>query len=209
MSLKYENISITAGVPATLGFIIRDRTGVPVDLTGYTYRFEMFDTQSQLKLVKTVPTSSGVGSVVFQITGNDGLAFLDNLYTYRLVLTPSSGGSELFFKGYVSVNSPGYDPNSTPGGATVTLPDGTLYPLAPLMLVNDTWYAVTSYYRVLVTGIVTIRLDTRDHLGNITGNVEIFQTSTMDPTEWHPNFGPDTAFRINVTSGGATIQYLP
>lgn len=209
MSIKYDNISITAGVPAVLAFVIRDQTGVPIDLTGYTYRFEMFDSQRQLKLVKTVPTSSGVGSVTFQVTAADGLAFSDTLYSYRLILTPTSGLSTLYFEGYVSVNTPGYDPNTSPGGSTVTLPDGTLYPLAPVFLQPDTWYAVTSYYRVLVSGIVTVSLTTKDFQGNITGNAEIFQTTTLDPVLWNPAFGSGTAFKVNVVSGGATLQYLP
>lgn len=115
----------------------------------------------------------------------------------------------MYYTGYLKVDAVPYDPGSIPGSNIVTLPDGTVYPLSAITLAPNVWYAAASFFRLVVTGISTIGMDARDIHGNITGNIDIFQSSTMDPITWNPPLNGNTAFRINVVSGGAVIQYLP
>lgn len=209
MSLRYANITLTPGMQTNYAFKVFDDTGVPIDLTGYTFRWEFFDKEGRLTVLKTSAVSTGLGLVTMQLAANDGAALTESLYKYRLILISPLGGGTLAYSGYLKIGDPAYDPDSSPTTNVVVFPDGTIYPLGPITLAPNTWYAIASFFRILVTGEATIGMDGRDISGDITGNLAILQTSGPDPVVWNPAMGSNTAFRVNVISGGATLQYLP
>jgi len=206
---KYLNLVLVPGIKTSFSFTLKDETGLLLDLTGATYRLEFFDSMARLVVLKTVPLTAVNGVVTFEITAEDGVALREALYRYRLVMTSSGGVVNLVYSGFMKTDPIPFDSTGLPSSNQITFPDGTIYPLSSIILQPNTWYAIASFFRLIVTGVSTIGMDARDIHGNITGNIDIFQTTLPDPVVWNPNLSGNTAFRINVVQGGATIQYLP
>lgn len=197
------------GIKTDFSFTLKDDTGLLLDLTGATYRLEFFDSMARLVVLKTVPLTAVNGVVTFELSPEDGVVFKEALYRYRLVLTSSGGVVNLVYSGFMKTDPIPFDSTGLPSSNQITFPDGTIYPLSSIILQPNTWYAIASFFRLIVTGVSTIGMDARDIHGNITGNIDIFQTTLPDPVIWNPNLSGNTAFRINVVQGGAIIQYLP
>lgn len=209
MTQKYLNLVLVPGIKTDFSFVLKDDTGLPIDLTGATYRLEFFDSMARLVVLKTTPLNASTGLVTFELSPEDGVAFREALYRYRLVLTSSGGVVNLVYSGFMKTDPVPYDSTGLPSSNQITFPDGTIYPLSAIVLLPNTWYAVASFFRLIVTGASTIGMDARDIHGNLIGNIDIFQTDLPDPVVWNPNLSGNTAFRINVVQGGAVIQYLP
>ncbi len=209
MTQKYLNLVLVPGIKTSFSFVLKDDTGLPLDLTGATYRLEFLDSMARLVVLKTTPLGASNGVVTFEVTAEDGVALREALYRYRLVMTSSGGVVNLVYSGFMKTDPIPFDSTGLPSSNQITFPDGTIYPLSSIILQPNTWYAIASFFRLIVTGASTIGMDARDVHGNITGNIDIFQTTLPDPVVWNPNLSGNTAFRINVVQGGATIQYLP
>jgi len=197
------------GVRTSFSFPLKDDTGLPLDLTGATYRLEFFDSMARLVVLKTTPLTAVNGVVTFELSPEDGVVLRETLYRYRLVLTSSGGVMNLVYSGFMKTDPVPYNSTGLPSSNQITFPDGTIYPLSSIILLPNTWYAIASFFRLIVTGVSTIGMDARDINGDITGNIAIFQTTLPDPVLWNPNLAGNTAFRINVVQGGAVVQYLP
>lgn len=209
MTQKYLNLVLVPGVRTSFSFPLKDDTGLPLDLTGATYRLEFFDSMARLVVLKTTPLTAVNGVVTFELSPEDGVVLRETLYRYRLVLTSSGGVMNLVYSGFMKTDPVPYNSTGLPSSNQITFPDGTIYPLSSIILLPNTWYAIASFFRLIVTGVSTIGMDARDINGDITGNIAIFQTTLPDPVLWNPNLAGNTAFRINVVQGGAVVQYLP
>lgn len=208
--LEYKNIELVPGVKQKITFDVRDDTSLKVDLTtGYTFKFEIFDKNNVLVISKITPVSHGVGNVIFQIDGADGLLLEKGQYTHRLIITDSDGLPVQYSKGLVTCDTPVYDALSEPGASVTTLPDGSLYATSTVTIIPNTWYAIATYFRFVVSGIGIIALDAKDNVGNIWGNLNLLQTVIDEDTMWQPDLTGKSAFRITQISGSNIVRYLP
>lgn len=208
--LEYQNIDLVPGVKKKITFDIRDETSLKIDLTtGFEFKFEIFDKNDTLLISKITPVSSGVGNVVFQIDGADGLLLEKGQYTYRLIITDSSGLPVQYAKGFITCDTPLFDPLSEPGASITILPDGSLYATSTVTIIPNTWYAIATYFRFVVSGVGIIALDGRDNVGNVWGNLNVMQTVIDEETQWQPSLSGMSAFRITQVSGTNIVKYLP
>lgn len=209
MTQKYLNLVLVPGIKTSFSFTLRDETGLLLDLTGASYRLEFLDSMARLVVLKTTPLSASNGVVTFEVTAEDGVVLRETLYRYRLVMTSAGGVVNLVYSGFMKTDPVPFNSTGLPSSNQITFPDGTIYPLSSIILQPNTWYAIASFFRLIVTGVSTIGMDARDINGDITGNIAIFQTTLPDPVVWNPDLSGNTAFRINVVQGGAVVQYLP
>jgi hypothetical protein len=206
--LTYLNLETILGIDKVFSFDIVDDTGLPVDMTGYTFRFEVFDSNNFLKVAKTGPDSLSVGVVNFKVLAQDMANFIDSQYQYRLFLINTTGSTDIYYQGILNVDIPAYSDSLVSPGSMV-LPDGSIYVTAPLILQFGVWYATLNFYRLLVSGIGTMTVDARDITGNIYGNQDTYQSLVLDTIQWLPNLTGMNAFRINQILGTNVVQYLP
>lgn len=202
----YKNLELAAGVSESFTFIVEDETGLPVNLTGYTSRFELTSETGLTILVKTPTATSAEGKLVVTLTGLESSAFMDARYSYRLVTTLGSV-NDIAFEGSLTVQGP--TSGTPPAGSLITLSDGTVYATTAVAITPGTWYAIATFFRIAVSGTGWLSIDGRDLRGDITGNVATFMAGMGSNVAWYPDLTGYTAFRINVLSGAPTATYLP
>lgn len=210
----YKNIETLTGLNTVISFPIRDPyTDIPLSPTGRTFRTEIFSPSNVLKIVLSPMVT--LGKISFSILPGD-ISFLvstlpdSSLFPVRTIMKDTVSGVEsLIHQGYLSCNLPIYNSESAPEQNQTTLPDGTIYPLSETTIVQNTWYALHSSFRFMISGIGSLTLDARDLTGNIYGNKAVFQSLLIDPVLWGPDLIGMNAFRFHQVSGSNTITYLP
>jgi hypothetical protein len=209
--MEYKSLELTPGVTASFQFDLLDEAGLKIDTIFYTYKLEIFDNldKDRLVLIKTTPTYSALGSVTFEISSADTLLFKHDIYSYRLILIDTLNKSKIYYKGFINSSEPVFDRESNPATSSITLPDGTIYVTTPTIITPRIWYAISSFYRFMVSGIGTLVIDGRDLRGSVFGNLGVYQSVVLDEQRWIPDLAGMTAFRINQVSGTNVIRYLP
>lgn len=206
--MVFKNIDITPGIEADLSFEIRDEDGLLLNLSSSTFRLEVYDTFNTLILLITSPVSSINGNVKFLLSKLETRTLTLPSYNYRLVITNSQSISKIHYQGFISCSEPVFDSLSGPV-STEVLPNGVLYPTAAITITPDVWYAITSFYRFMITGIGVLVIDGMDLRGTVFLNRGVFLPTDGQPTQWIPELENMTAFRINLVSGNPQIRYLP
>lgn len=75
----------------------------------------------------------------------------------------------------------------------------------PSVLTNGVWARLPAIYKILLGGVGTVTLDTRDRAGNITTGVITYDTTLI--TEDYPYF--DNTYQIRATfTGTATAELI-
>lgn len=207
--MKYKNLEIVPGLPVVYRFELLDDDFLKLDLTGYTFKFEVFDEDKKIVLTRTIPDSTALGLVTFSFNSIETSTLHSPLYTYRLIATTPGSFGTLTYKGFVSSTIPGFNQNDTGSGSSTILPDGTIYATGPITLVMDQWYATSSFYRFLSSGIGVLVIDGRDLNGTTWPNRGVFYSTSPTATRWIPDLAGMTAFRIKLVSGSCTVRYLP
>jgi hypothetical protein len=209
--MEYKNLELTPGVSASFQFNLLDDNFLKLNPANYSFKLEIFDNldKDKLVLIKTAPTYQALGSVTFEISSVETLVFKHDIYSYRLILIDSINKSSIYYKGFINSEEPIFDRESNPSTATIILPDGTLYVTTATTLVPGTWYALSSVFRFLVSGIGVLVIDGRDLRGTVYGNMGVYSSSVLDEQQWIPDLTGMTAFRINSVSGNCTTRYLP
>lgn len=133
--MKYQNLNYTLGYPPLYEFEVRSDAGVPLNLTGYEFRFEAFDATGTRIFLETVPSSTQSNKVYFSISDVKGAAFLAGNYSYRLVIVNTLGQTKQIYKGFITVDLPvEQDPPPT---TSITSNDITDFDVASVAAVTD------------------------------------------------------------------------
>ncbi len=211
MDIKYKNLDLVPGIPTQYKFEILDETYLKVDLTNHTFKLEVFEVYNPKKLVftKTTPDSTSLGEVLFSISETDAIVFKSGLYFYRLVVISPNSISKVYFQGFISASTPSFNIDESVAGGTIILPDGTIYANSAIDISLEYWYAISSTYRFLVSGLGVLVIDGKDIRGTVWPNLSVFNSTGLDETRWIPDLAGMTSFRIKAASGSPTIRYLP
>lgn len=206
--MEYKNLEITTGLDAAFIFPIQDENGLDLVMTGYTFKLEIFDVDETLVLTQSIPNQVSTGSLKFLFSRDETKSLKGPVYNYRLIIIDGTGFGKLYYQGFLSCESPIFSESQTPTNTTI-LPDGTLYPTGAVNVIPDIWYAISTYYRFLISGIGTLVIDGKDLRGTVFLNRGVFIATDGQNTRWIPELEGMTAFRINQVSGTPTIKYLP
>ena len=207
--MQYKNLEITAGLENKFVFDILDDSGLKINLTGYTFKFEILDDADKLIISVTTPSATSLGSATITIANVDSFLLKGPLYQYRFVLISPTNSAKIFYRGFVAVGPVVFNPNQDPTSDVITLPDGTIYATTATTIVPDVWYALSAYMRFLVSGIGVLVIDGRDLRGTVFGNLSVFESNGFEETRWMPPTDGMTAFRIKQVVGTNIIRYLP
>lgn len=207
--MVYLNFDVTPGITKKLFFEVLDDTGRKKDLTGYNLVLQVFDKRQEIMFTNTVFQIGikGVASAI--LSGEQTLIFEEGYYKYRLVATDPQGNTEVLYKGFVAASPPNYLEGQTALGTSITLPNGVIYPTSALVIAGETWYAISSVYRFLVSGSAVMVLDGMDIRGTVFPNVSVFINQAISEISWVPDLSGLTAFRIKIINGSPVIRYLP
>ena len=207
--MQYKNIEITAGLENKFTFEILDESFLKVNMTGFAFKFEVFDSYDKLIISDTTPDLVTLGSVVFKIANVDSFLLKDAIYQYRLVLIDTSSAIKLYYKGFAAVGPVRFNLNSNATSDIITLPDGSLYATTATIVITDVWYALSEYMRFLVSGLGVLVIDGRDLRGTVYRNLSVFESNSFGESRWIPPMQGMTAFRIKQVTGTNLIRYLP
>ena len=116
----YQNIEFTPGYPPLFTFQILTAQGIPQDLTGYSYRFEVFDDYGNQIYLGSSPQAIAGNIISFSINEIGPTVFIEGNYAYRLTgIAPAPINSvTIFVKGFLTVNQPVEFPPLAPSGLT-------------------------------------------------------------------------------------------
>ncbi len=217
--MSYKNFDLIPGMPTEVSFLLRDSTGLRRDLTpGYTFRLEILGQDQRLLVLKTTPDVNSLndGIVKFIISGQDGLDMVlptntKGNFPYRLILTSlaTDGPVSLEAQGYFACSEPVFAANSTPLSGNELLPDGSIYTSVPVIMEEDTWYALSNFWRFVVSPGGLVSIDSRDLTGTILIDVaRMLNPGPMDH-EWKPDLSGQNAVRIHVVSGSCFVKFYP
>lgn len=209
MALTYKNLEITPGISTLLSFDILDDNFLKVDLTGSVCKLEIFDSHEKIIFSSPSPNLVSLGLINFHISDIQSRVLKHGLYNYRLVTVNSGSISRIYYKGFVSVSTPEFNVNDNAENNIITLPDGSIYANSAITLVPDSWYALSSVFRFLVSGVGTFTMDGRDLHGIVWRNMGVYNSTSLDDTRWIPELSGMTAFRVKLVAGNATVRYLP
>ena len=98
--MDYKNLEITPGIATTFKFDLLGDDFLKIDITGYTFKFEVLDISGKLKLVNLIPAQSGLGFISFTLSEQDGSILKDALYQYRVVIISPAQVGRLCYKGF-------------------------------------------------------------------------------------------------------------
>lgn len=221
---NYKDRNIVQGLPCNLAFEIRDHTLVPVDLSGKTLAIQVFDSTQMPVVSKTFSSTSTTGRAMVPLSSAETSVLPTGNSYYRILMGTSTSDLEIVYKGYLTSDTPDWGVTTSTGlgsggtggltgnGANVTvLPDGTLYPLGPITLQENTWYAFGSFYHFTVSGEGSFTMDCKDLAGGLYGNWATYAGASVDPVDWRPELAGKTSFRINYVTGASNlvVKYLP
>lgn len=208
--MEYKNFDIQPGTTAKLRFDVLDANGLKVDLSSGATKFEVFDNNGIMVFSKVNTTTPELGVSEISLDTNDTKVFKDSIYDYRLILVKGQDTTTIY-NGFLATagDVPIFDFSSTAAGNSITLPDGTIYANSAVVLIPDTWYAISSSFRFLVSGICVLVIDGKDLHGTVWYNRSVYSSNVLNETRWIPDLEGMTAFRIKVASGSCTIRYLP
>lgn len=204
--MEYRNLDLFLGIPVSFKFDAKDETGLPISLSGTTLKFEVYDASNLFVFTKSATNSDTV-----DLTTGDTSSLKEDRYSYRAVLTNTSSTLPIaeLNQGFIYANGPVFATASTPNNNVVTLPDGAIYPLGPITIVFDSWYAPASFFRFIASGTGAATMDGKKIDGSITGNISTMVVTGSSGTLWIPDLTGYTEFRIHSVSSGISIQYLP
>lgn len=209
MASNYKNLDITPGTTSVFPFEILDSNYLKVNLTGCTCKLEILDNNNKLIFTSIDPSSTSLGLVVFTISDTANRVLVEGLYKYRLVIIKPDLTSNVYYKGFVAVSMPEFNLTDNAYNNVITLPDGTIYANSAITISPGAWYAVSSTYRFLASGIGVFVIDGRDLHGITWNNLSVYNSVSLDETRWIPELNGMTAFRVKLVAGNATIRYLP
>jgi hypothetical protein len=205
--LVNKNFDVVPGIGIKLEFPLLDDTFLKMDLTDYTFKFEVLNQDLTLKFIANADFVATTGLLTKFLTDPETLAIGTGLQQYRLVIKDPDGVSTLVYKGFLTCAEPAYSESGPTN--SITLPDGSIYLTAPGYVTLGLWYAISSYQRFVVNGVGRLGLDLRNNVGNVTVSSEMFNNTVNEENEWLPYIGQNTSFRINQIFGANTIRYLP
>ena len=209
MALVYKNLNVTPGITSILPFEVLDDNFIKVNLTGSTCKLEILDKNKKIVFSSTSPSLVELGSVTFTLSNLENRVLEENLYYYRVVILDANSISKVYYKGFIAISAPEFNLEDDAYNNVIVLPDGTIYANSAITITPDVWYAVSSTFRFLASGIGTFVVDGRDLHGIVWGNLSAFNSTSLDESRWIPTLDGMTAFRIKLVAGNATIRYLP
>lgn len=207
--LDFKNFNLVPGIPSKIEFDLIEDTFIHTDVSLYTFKLEVLNQDLTLRFTSTEYTIISLGKIQFLLLESDTLSIGTGLFQYRLIAKDTSGFPNLSFKGFFEVDEPFYVESGTPTSGNTILPDGSIYLGSATTLVPNTWYAISSYYRLIITGIGRVVLDLRNNIGTTFIAVEVFNNETSDPIQWIPDMGQNSSFRISTVFGTPSAKYLP
>lgn len=211
MAIQYKNLELVPGIYTEFEFDIQDETFLKVDLENHTFKLEVFEVANPTKLIfnKSTPVSTALGKVVISIDEVEAVAFKSGLYTYRLIVINPSEIPKLYYKGFLSAATPAFNIDESTASGVIILPDGSIYANSAIDITPEYWYAISSSFRLLVSGLGVLVIDGKDLRGTVWPNLSVFNSTGLDETRWIPDLSGMTAFRIKVASGSPNTKYLP
>jgi hypothetical protein len=207
--MQYKNLDITPGLPAVLSFELLDDNFVKIDPTGYTFKLDILDKNRKIILSKSADNVIGLGNVTFICNSLETAKIEGPVSAYSLVVIASNSFGRLAYTGFLASRPGVFDVNDVGTGSTIILPDGSLYPTGRVTVQYDSWYAIATFFRFLVSGTGTLVIDGRDLRGITFPNMSVFIANTPTAERWIPNLHGMTAFRIKQVSGLTSTEYLP
>lgn len=145
--MKYKNLEYTPGYLPLYGFEIRSDSEVPLNLTGYQFRFEAFDDAGTRIFLEGTPTNVDGHTVYFTITEQKGAVFQKGNYNYRLVIVNTLGQTRQVYKGFITVDNPAQQ--EPPPSTVLVAADISDFQEAAIAAVDD-------YVQGLLTDVATI-----------------------------------------------------
>lgn len=209
MAILYKNFDSVPGIPLSLEFTLMDDTFLKIDPTGFSFKLEVLNTDLSLRYVSTTDFVTSLGAVKRLLTEDETMGIGSGLFQYRLVMKDATTLNVLVFKGFLNCSEPEFIEGADPSSNMVVLPDGSIYIAKPTTLTPGFWYAISSYYRLVVSGVGTLALDLKNNVGAVVIADQRFGNPTDEDAEWVPYFGQNTSFRITVLAGNPVVKYLP
>ena len=207
--LTYKNFDIVPGISTKLEFDLVDDTFIKLNLTGYNFKLEVLNKDLSLRYSTNAGFTTVTGKVTRVLTESETLSIGSGQYQYRLVIKDPSEVSTLSYKGFFTCSEPTYSEFSSANNINITLPDGSIYITSPSFIALGTWYSVTNYQRILVSGVGRLGLDLRSNIGLVQVSSEYFTNTVGDEIEWTPYVGQNSSFRLTQIFGANTVRYLP
>lgn len=204
---NYSNLEVIKGLDKTFSFTAKDDTGLDIVLTGFSFRFEIYDSDGVFKIVKTLPESIEDGLITFKISAGESNQLSSTQYEYRVLIYSDTFNPTILHTGIVTASSPKFSATLSP--SNTTLSNGTIYITSPTILQKNTWYATTSMYHLIVNGIGTMTIDGRNLAGDVFGNLDTYQSLILNENQWQPNLTGMTAFRLKQVAGNNQVTFLP
>lgn len=206
--MNYKNLETIPGLQRSFSFEIEDDDYVKINLENSSHKFEVFDKNDILVFSKLSSTNDGLGKIKITLSEEESYSLKEGIHRYRLIVITPGQDMKIFWSGFLHVNSPVFDLDSNADNV-ITLPNGILYPVSEITVQFETWYAIATYSRFLVTGIGVITVDGMDIHGTMWPNLSVYSSNVIDETQWNPSLSSMTAFRVNLVSGSCSVRYLP
>jgi len=206
--LVYKNFDVVPGISSDLKFEVLDDTFLKVDLTGYSYKLEVFNSDRTLKFVANDGFTSTLGAASKVLSDTETLSLGSGLFQYRLVIKNGSGVSSQVCKGFLACAEPVYVESSDTSSSATVLPDGSIYLYQSAGITLGMWYSIHEFQRLMVSGVGRVGLDLRNNIGAVQISSEVYNNTTGDESQWIPYVGQSTSFRVNQIFGANTVRLL-
>lgn len=207
--MQYKNLDITPGLPVIFHFELLDINGVKLNLNGYTFKLDILNSNKEIILSKVTPDVVSLGLASFGLNAVETSKIKGPVSTYSLVVTSSASFGTLSYKGFLASQPGVFNANDFGTGVSTVLPDGSIYATGPITVAYDSWYAIATYFRFMVTGVGVLVADGRDIRGTVYPNLSVYSSTSPTEERWIPDFSGMTAFRVKKVSGSVTTRYLP